>query len=354
MTSTTVRFLVDRVPGRLATALVVGVAALHGAGCSGQSDLYPGADDAPFEWIGPPNSRGYAISADGKVVVGKLGGVPGRWTAKTGFQELCAPAERVDDGAARAVNADGTVVGGYASLPSGKGAFRWTTDAAAVSLEHSPDSEVPSVSANGSSMAGTTRPGGGTTATHAFRWTESTGTEDLGDIGPNVRVSGMSADGTVIVGTASDDSGNRSFRWTREQGVFWLPSVNGSATAVSGDGKTIVGIDDQPGGFFVYTDKDGYVHVGTGDLYAQPTTVNYDGSVIAGHSPEVEWVWDRSNGLRMLPDLLRALDADPGNPLGRDPGYLYGYVYAVSADGKVFTGEAIGADDQVRAWIARL
>jgi uncharacterized membrane protein len=320
--------------------------------CDGTGYFGQRCEISHFEWVGPPDSRGYAISANGKVVVGKLGGVPARWTAETGFQKLQALSEPLDEGAARAVNADGTVVGGYASLPIGEGAFRWTADTGVVSLELSPDSDVRSVSADGNSMAGTTRPGGGTTAAHAFRWTPSAGTEDLGDVGSG-RVSGMSADGTVIVGVGS---GTQSFRWTRDQGFFWLPDANGNATAVSGDGKTIVGIDNEPGGlgFFVYTEKDGYVHVDTGDLYAQPTTVNDDGSVIAGHSPELEWIWDRSNGLRMLPDVLHALGADPGNPIGRDPGYLYGAVYSVSADGKVFTGEAIDADNQLRAWIARL
>jgi uncharacterized membrane protein len=318
--------------------------------CEGTGYFGERCEVAHFEWIGPPDSAGYAVSADGKVVVGRLGGVPARWTAETGFQKLQALSEPVDEGAARAVNADGTVVGGYASLPSGEGAFRWTADTGVVSLELSPDSDVRSVSADGNSMAGTTRPGGGTTAAHAFRWTASAGTEDLGDVGSGW-VSGMSADGTAIVGVGSD--GTQSFRWTRTQGFFWLPGVNGTATAVSGDGKTIVGIDNEPGGFFVYTDKDGYAQLDTGDLYAQPLTVNHDGSVIAGHSPEVDWVWERSNGLRLLPAFLESLGIKPGYPIGGEPGYQDVYVYSVSAEGEVFTGEASDTDHQLRAWIAR-
>jgi uncharacterized membrane protein len=156
----------------------------------------------------------------------------------------------------------------------------------------------------------------------------------------------MSADGTVIVGYATD-SELRSFRWTRSTGIFWLPAVNGYATAVSGDGKTIVGSDGF-GGTFVYTDEGGYVHLDTGALDAKATTVSYDGSVIAGRSldgsVEGQWVWDRSNGLRMLADLLRARGADTGTL----------YLESVSADGKVFTGEGYDGDNQVRAWIARL
>ena len=317
--------------------------------CEGTGYFGARCEIAHFEWIGPPGSRGYAVSADGKVVVGELGGVPARWTAETGFQRLAALAEPLDQGAAVAVNADGTVIGGHASLPSGEGAFRWTLDTGVVSLKLSPDSTVKGVSADGNSMAGTTRPTGASGTAHMFRWTQSAGTEDLGDIGTGW-VSGMSADGTAVVGVGS---GSQSFRWTRAQGLFWLPGVNGSASAISGDGKTVIGLDNEPGGFFVYTDRDGYVQIETGDLYAQPKTVNFDGSVMAGHSPELEWVWDRSNGLRLFPDLLDALGVDPGNPIGRGPGYLYGEVYSVSADGKVFTGEASDADNQLRAWIAR-
>ena len=160
----------------------------------------------------------------------------------------------------------------------------------------------------------------------------------------------MSADGTVIVGYGND--GASSFRWTRVQGISWLTGVNGGATAISGDGTTIVG--GGGAGAYVYTDQDGYVLLETGGVYATPRTVNYDGKVIAGHSPELEWVWDRSHGLRTLSDLFHAQGTDPGNPIGRDPGYLYGYVYAISADGKVFAGEATDADNYVRAWVARL
>jgi uncharacterized membrane protein len=317
--------------------------------CEGTGYFGESCEIAHFEWIGPPGARPLGMSADGKVVVGSVDQLPARWTTEAGFEKLQALAEPVNKGWAFEVNADGHVIAGSASLLSGEGAFRWTATTGVVSLHLSPDSDVYGISADGNILAGSTRPGGGTTSRHAFLWTPSAGAEDLGDIGSQGEVSGMSADGSVIVGYNYDSHGEASsFRWTRSTGIVWLAGVKGSATSVSGDGTTIVGDDDEIEGTFVYTDEDGYAHLDAGDLSnATARTVSYDGSVIAGDSIEREWVWDRSNGARLLADLLRARGTDPGN--------LYGYVYAVSADGKVFTGEAVDEDsNQSRPWIARL
>lgn len=307
--------------------------------CEGTGYFGDRCQIAHFEWIGRAGANPHAISADGKVVVGALDDVPARWTAATGFVKLRAPSEPIDKGWASGVNADGSVIGGYASLPSGPGAFQWTAETETVSLHLTEYSEVTAVSADGNAMAGNTYPDG---AYHAFRWIQAAGTEDLGDM--NGAVSGMSADGTTIVGSGVHDGGWRPFRWRRSGGFFWLPGVRGFAYAISGDGNVIVGGDDQTYGSFVYTDDDGYVQLDTGDLSnAKAFTVSNDGSIIAGDSIQGAWVWDRSNGVRLLADLLRARGADPGP--------LDGHISSVSADGRVFTGVAANEEG---AWIARL
>src|ERR1019366_4155499 len=62
----------------------------------------------------------------------------------------------------------------------------------------------------------------------------------------NSSATGVSADGSVIVGT----SGSQAFRWTAGSGMVglgYLPGGNSSsATAVSGDGSIVVGNNNGP------------------------------------------------------------------------------------------------------------
>ena len=66
----------------------------------------------------------------------------------------------------------------------------------------------------------------------------------------NSTATGVSADGSVIVGTSSSASGSQAFRWTAGSGMVglgYLPGgTNSSATAVSGDGSVVVGTSSPP------------------------------------------------------------------------------------------------------------
>jgi probable HAF family extracellular repeat protein len=84
---------------------------------------------------------------------------------------------------------------------------------------------------------------------HAFRWTQSGGMVDLGvpaNGGPNSRAFGVSSNGTVIVGDADFPAGSfirkGAFRWTGGSFTDLIPGLNSSlATAVSADGTVVVG-----------------------------------------------------------------------------------------------------------------
>src|SRR5262245_23843786 len=59
------------------------------------------------------------------------------------------------------------------------------------------------------------------------------------------RASGISADGSVIVGTATSAHGTEAFRWTAESGMLGLGDLPGGefmseATGVSADGSVVV------------------------------------------------------------------------------------------------------------------
>jgi probable HAF family extracellular repeat protein len=156
------------------------------------------------------------------------------------------------------VNIDGTVVVGASNLTTaGESvwqAFRWTE---ALGMQN-----LGSIAPGGYSVARATShdgtvvvgaadvPGtrdGGSTEVHAFRWVLSnpaTGTGVFTDLGPaTYEALAVNGDGSVIVGNAKN---GRAIRWTQAGGVVDLGTLPGhsrsKATAVSADGKVVVGI----------------------------------------------------------------------------------------------------------------
>jgi probable HAF family extracellular repeat protein len=107
------------------------------------------------------------------------------------------------------------------------------------------------VSADGSVIVGWATDANG--FWRAFRWTEAEGMQELGTLGGSESgASGVSADGSIVVGEATDASGNsRAFRWTQVGGIEDLNQTytsllaDGSelwdARAISPDGRYIVG-----------------------------------------------------------------------------------------------------------------
>ena len=98
------------------------------------------------------------------------------------------------------------------------------------------------VSANGSVVVGSSN---SSTGSEAFRWTASGGMVDLGEF-PSGNLSsvanGVSTDGSTVVGFGHSAFVNEAFLWTENSGVVNLGdlpngSLNGSALGVSADGS---------------------------------------------------------------------------------------------------------------------
>ena len=182
-----------------------------------------------------------------------------RWTAATGPVALDGLPGSIS---AEAVSADGaTVVGWFQAVTGGRiEAFHWNTATGAVGLGDLIGDEFQSesfgVSADGSVVVGTAtaagaEPGQGSRHLEAFRWTAATGMVGLGDLqGGNYwsDARGVSADGSVVVGWSYNASFEQeAMRWTSATGMVglgYLPKLEfpgASAADVSDDGSVVVG-----------------------------------------------------------------------------------------------------------------
>jgi uncharacterized membrane protein len=160
------------------------------------------------------------------------------------------------------VTADGSVVVGASFVKFDAfyepvvHAFRWTEHMGMVDLETASEVTV-------SSYASDITPNGnvivGRRGEEVFRWTEETGMVGLGNLsGRSIWPSAVSADGNIIVGQSTHGCPfafvNEAFIWTPHGGMENLKgkllSAEGSgldrwqltaATAISADGRTIVG-----------------------------------------------------------------------------------------------------------------
>jgi probable HAF family extracellular repeat protein len=217
------------------------------------------------------------ISEDGAVVVGRKesgdlindqDSEPFRWTESTGMVGLgYLPGASLPLGSARGVAADGTViVGGSSSAATFSfrtEAFRWTEAGGMVGLGDLPggvfDSVAVDVTSDGTVVIGngTVQDGADDLVPEGFRWTQSTGMTSLGQ---HSRATGISDDGSIIVGRGGIGSAGEAVLWSSNggmhsikailaaQGIDMTGWVLSGAEGVSADGRVIIGSARQGSG----------------------------------------------------------------------------------------------------------
>lgn len=217
-----------------------------------------------------------------------------------------------------------------------------------------------SISAHGEVVAGSLG-GGPLLNQNAFVWSEGE-VLDIGGLtmGNVSYATGVSADGSVVVGTTGANFGDpyqQGWRWTPE-GFVPLDDIGedilvfGSAEDISGDGQTVVGTgsigdfdpdtDDLmsalywPNGGTTPTDLGNLPSpIATGGLL--PTAASYDGSVIVGFGPGF------SDGGGFANRSFRWTAAGGLEDLGSVPGRPEGSVHVTdcSDDGNVLVGYSL-------------
>jgi probable HAF family extracellular repeat protein len=186
---------------------------------------YSGTTMTDLGTLGGNNSQAYGVSADGAVVVGYSATVGGKYHAfrysGTTMTDLGTLGGTNINSFAYAVSADGTVVVGYSDFAGGGNAyhaFRYSgTTMTDLGTLGGTVSNAKAVSANGAVVVGDSPTvfGG---PFEAFRWRQDTGMKSMASLltASNVNITGwqltgatgVSADGTVIVGYGQDPKGN--------------------------------------------------------------------------------------------------------------------------------------------------
>ncbi len=283
-------------------------------------------------------SAAYATTFDGSVVVGQSNGAcnePFRWILRipsTGQGDMAGLGDLPGGpclAAATGTSDDGSVVVGLASpgTPANE-AFHWTDPneggAGMVALGTLPGANLSAanaVSDDGNVVVGLST---NATETTAFRWTQTLGMTNLGDLpGGTVHSTANAAsfDGIVVVGTSNAANGTEAFRWTL-------------TNPPTGAG-VMVGLGDLPGGAF----------------HSEAFAVSAGGPIVVGASHaaagEQAFIWDENTGMQPLADVLASLGLDL-------TGWTLDRATAISADGRTIVGHGTNPQGNQEAWIAHL
>lgn len=311
------------------------------------------------------------LSADGRAATGALAGnwETFRWSLATGVVPLGrSTADTLGHRSGiPAISDDGKAI--TATILSDDGTYstagRWTQaegwkmisvpGPADMGFVDGENSSAWALSGDGKVAAGLYWVGTNSWRAHAMRWTAATGMVDLGSSGGNSRINAANRDGSVLVGwDEHPDYGN----W---RATVWVNGVRTTlddsdwfteATAVSGDGKIIVGQTPDPANGDQLTatmwkwNGTSWVKSYLGVMpkrpgviaSSMPLGVSDDGGVVVGqNNPDAgkpnsdAFIWTPATGMMKTSDWLAA------NGVPARPGWVTYSSGAVTPDGGVIS-----------------
>lgn len=294
--------------------------------------------------------------------------------------------------AATAVNQDGSIIVGAASFSDNNPtAMRWDVKQGAVEnlgnySEVGGSSRAYGVSADGFTVAGRNL-NDSIARSDALHWRINPDldprvtTESLGFLPESsllsASASDISADGKVIVGNSRNSSGaEEAARWVYVEGKYVISSLGAAtsfATAVSADGKYIVGLGATGDAFLWSSDALIFVPKDPNDpedpdnsnrvTLTKAWDVSADGAIVVGemYIGEPWWsgdkeafIWDKENGRRRLQDVLEAdLGCDNGQ-IVHPCGWTLISANGISDDGSTIVGWGVNPSGQQEAWVVTL
>lgn len=319
---------------------------------------------------GGHQTKGFAISSDGSVVVGSAFNADGfmavRWTQAGGLEELGDLPGGVMESVAYGVSPDGQIIVGRsasgAAPQGGREAFLWQNGDMIGLGFLSPGwlmySFAGDVSNDGVAVGQSID--GDTSSFRPFRWSAGvlTGLPDhMGGTGDGFAW-GISADGSRIAGSVSAPLGDEIAVW--EGGAITSlgdepgGSHHSGALSLSPSGQYVAGFVGTGSGHegFVWHASTGRVAIGDidGGAYFSELWSVSDTGVAVGIASSVHGdeaiVWDACHGMRTL----RSLIETQGRSLAE---YWSITARAISADGLTVTGWAM-RDGALEGYVARL
>lgn len=316
------------------------------------------AADASFVALGhlPDDSISVpeAISGDGSAAIGMSGGgvVPTtgfRWTQSGGMhaiQNANMPAGFVVH--PTGISVDGSVISGVVVTNFGDEGFVWTpTRWLATPFLPGASSTTPmAITRDGSAIVGLS-------GHQAFRWNLTGEIEKLANApGAVLDICAISDNAQSIVGTAHLDW-QQGFLWANGE-LIWLGDLPGGAYEshaedVSADGQIVVGFSTTDSGLeaFKWTRQTGMVKLGVaGSEFNTAKGISADGSTIVGGVPAYWWRVD--TGRLGLKDMLY-------HRFGIDLlSWQLNEAVDVSSDGRTILGRGVNPDGKDEAWVVNL
>jgi len=300
-----------------------------------------------------------AVSGNGNVVVGSCnantdaGSQSIAYRAKNGAATTLPGTMATGSAGANDTDENGIVVVGWTDTASGRRMATWNgtaLDDLHGFVENMSASRGVAISGDGRYVVGDYTINFDptdeySTQDHVVRW-DLTGYSDPEVVFSGVIylwANGLAIDETGSVVVGADDL--EPFIWTPSDGVTKLPPLDGAssreATGISANGTVIVGT---AGTQAIYWEN-GNVPVLLG-FVGTPRATNRDGSVIVGEAGGAPFIWTEDDGILFLTEELAALEVDLSS-------WTLTTVTDISWDGTVLVGEGT-YDGVTRGWMVDL